>query len=83
MAVWLGAMYGKIRQPSGRTTMTWLDVVYNNTNSIIVYDVTDTSLIVSLADARVIQMPIQWFPVLEKATPQQRQEFTLNEWGVD
>nr|MBN1228831.1 DUF2442 domain-containing protein [Anaerolineae bacterium] len=39
--------------------------------------VTDTHLVVSLADGRVISTPLDWYPLLEKASPEQRDDIEL------
>ncbi len=39
-------------------------------------DFTDDYLIVYLDDARVIQVPIIWYPRLHNATPEQRKNYT-------
>ncbi|MBN2446842.1 MAG: DUF2442 domain-containing protein, partial [Phycisphaerae bacterium] len=40
-------------------------------------EVTDTELIVALADGRKISVPLAWFPRLLHATPEQRQKWEL------
>jgi hypothetical protein len=44
--------------------------------------VTDNSLIVVLADAREITVPLEWFPRLRKATKAQRAKWRLIGGGV-
>jgi hypothetical protein len=43
---------------------------------------TDDALRVVLADGREISVPLVWFPQLQKATPQQRQEWRLIGGGI-
>jgi len=38
---------------------------------------TDTELIVSLADGRVVSVPLVWFPRLANASPDERNQFEL------
>ena len=40
-------------------------------------DVTDTALRVTLADGRELSVPIDWFPRLRDATPEQRRDWRL------
>lgn len=44
--------------------------------------VSDTSLIVSLADGREISVPLSWFPRLANATPNERAHWELIGQGV-
>ena len=43
---------------------------------------TDDSLNVVLADGREISVPLVWFPRLQKATPDERQEWRLIGGGI-
>lgn len=37
---------------------------------------------VSLTDGRIISAPILWFPLLHKATPQQREHYEIGGGGI-
>lgn len=39
--------------------------------------VTDTHLVVRLVDGRIISTPLEWYPLLEKASPEQRSHIEL------
>jgi len=39
--------------------------------------ITDDDLVVALEDGRVLQVPLEWFPRLRDATPEQRRNFRL------
>lgn len=43
---------------------------------------TDDALRIVLADGREISAPLVWFPRLQKATPEQRKEWSLIGGGV-
>jgi hypothetical protein len=45
-------------------------------------DTTDDELIVRLADGRVLHVPLEWFPRLRDATPEERTEWRLIGRGV-
>ncbi|HEX8473138.1 MAG TPA: DUF2442 domain-containing protein [Pyrinomonadaceae bacterium] len=45
-------------------------------------DCTDDALRVVLADGREISVPLLWFSRLQKATPEQRQEWRLIGGGI-
>jgi hypothetical protein len=40
-------------------------------------DVTDTALRLTLADGRELSAPVEWFPRLRDATPDQRRDWRL------
>jgi hypothetical protein len=42
----------------------------------------DETLIVSLSDGREISVPLEWFPRLRDATPEQRQNWRLITRGI-
>jgi hypothetical protein len=44
--------------------------------------ITETEIEVTLDDGRRIATPIDWYPVLSRATPQQRQNFELMPFGI-
>jgi excisionase family DNA binding protein len=44
--------------------------------------VTDSHVVVTLADGRVISTPLAWYPLLEKAGPEARREVELMPDGV-
>ena len=37
---------------------------------------------VSLADGRIISVPIRWFPLLREATPKQREHYEIGGGGI-
>lgn len=37
---------------------------------------------VDLSDGRVLGVPLSWFPILQEATPEQRQRFYLSSRGL-
>jgi hypothetical protein len=45
-------------------------------------DVDDVSLRVTFTDGRVLSVPVQWFPLLRDATPQQRANCEIGGGGV-
>lgn len=45
-------------------------------------DVTETHLRVTLADGRVISTPLDWYPLLQEATPDQRRRLELMDDGL-
>lgn len=45
-------------------------------------EVEDDHLVVELADGRIISTPLDWYPLLEKASPQQRNNIELLETGL-
>jgi hypothetical protein len=49
--------------------------LYADRNDAIDVQVTASHVIVTTRDQRVIHVPIAWFPWLENATPDQRQDF--------
>jgi hypothetical protein len=49
----------------------------------VAVEVTAAEIIVTLSDGRRISNPLDWFPWLEKATPQQRQDVTLHAYSVE
>ena len=42
----------------------------------------DTHLVVTLADGRIISTPLEWYPLLKKATPEQRNSVDLMRDGI-
>jgi len=42
---------------------------------------TDEALSVALADGRIISVPLLWYPRLQKATPEQRENWELSGAG--
>lgn len=42
----------------------------------------EDSMWVGLADARVIGVPLAWFPRLLNATPEEREQFELSAFGI-
>jgi len=42
----------------------------------------DELMHVSLADGRIISVPIIWFPLLHEATPQQRENYEIDGGGI-
>jgi len=44
--------------------------------------VTDSQVIVRLADGREIRTPLDWYPLLEKASPEQRNNIELMRYGL-
>ena len=42
----------------------------------------DELMHVSLIDGRIISVPIIWFPLLQEATPQQRENYEIHGGGV-
>jgi hypothetical protein len=42
----------------------------------------DDMIIVTLQDGREIATPLHWYPTLEKATPEQRNRYTLSIGGI-
>jgi len=52
--------------------------------AVLVVDVrfTDDALIVRLADGREVSVPLEWFPRLRDATPQQKQDWRLIARGI-
>ncbi len=44
--------------------------------------VTDSYVIVRLADGREIRTPLDWYPLLEKASPEQRNNIELMRYGL-
>ena len=45
-------------------------------------EVEDDHLVVELADGRIISTPLDWYPLLKKASPQQRNNIELLETGL-
>ncbi|MEP7030104.1 MAG: DUF2442 domain-containing protein [Pseudolabrys sp.] len=43
---------------------------------------TATELVVTLADGRRIATPLEWYPRLQNASPQQRAKFELMSMGI-
>jgi hypothetical protein len=37
---------------------------------------------VTLTDGRIISVPIQWFPLLREATPEQREHYEISGGGI-
>jgi Protein of unknown function (DUF2442) len=49
----------------------------------IVLQIADKKITVSLADGREISNPLDWFPWLEQATPEQQANFELWPFSID
>lgn len=45
-------------------------------------EISDDTLSVDLTDGRTIQVPLDWFPTLRRATPEQRKHWRLIGSGV-
>ncbi len=52
--------------------------------AVLVVDVrfTDDAMIVSLSDGREVSVPLEWFPRLRDATPEQRKNWRLIAKGI-
>ncbi len=37
---------------------------------------------VTLTDGRIVSVPIQWFPLLREASPEQREHYEINGGGI-
>lgn len=48
----------------------------------VAVSVTDTDLVVDLEDGRVLHVPLEWFPRLLKATPEERSDVRLIGRGI-
>jgi len=57
-------------------------VTEENTPSPVGVEITDSELIVALADGRTISTPLVWYPTLLKATAQQRRNVVLGATGI-
>ena len=44
--------------------------------------VTDSALVVALSDGRQVSVPLEWFPRLREATPQQRRNWRMVGRGI-
>ena len=42
----------------------------------------DDMMHVSLTDGRIISVPIIWFPLLQEATPEQREQYEIGGGGI-
>jgi hypothetical protein len=52
------------------------------TNALVkVVDFEDAMMQVTFVDGRVLSVPLVWFPVLHKATPQQRAKYQIGAGG--
>jgi hypothetical protein len=54
----------------------------DSTPAPVAVEVTDSELIVRLADGRTIATPLVWYPTLLAGTPEQRQNVTLTPVGI-
>jgi hypothetical protein len=52
--------------------------------SVLAMDVrfTDDAMLVSLSDGREVSVPLEWFPRLRDATPEQRKKWRLIARGI-
>jgi hypothetical protein len=53
-----------------------------NTPAPVAVQVTESQLVVTLADGRVITTPLAWYPPLLNATSEQRRNFVLGSIGI-
>lgn len=54
--------------------------LYAERNDAVTAQVSDSTLTVTTRDGRTIIAPLTWFPWLESAAPELRQDFTV--WGT-
>jgi len=54
----------------------------DNTPAPDAVEITDTELVVQLADGRTIKTPLVWYPPLLKATVEQRRNVVLGPTGI-
>lgn len=59
------------------------DNVYNRNNEIVAVEITDEFITVTLCDRRRVSAPLDWFPWLQNASPEQRQQFTMHARTLD
>ena len=59
------------------------DVIYTASNEITDVQFSETAVIVCLKDGRSISLPLDWYPALRDATPEQRQAYTVSAFSVD
>lgn len=57
--------------------------VLNDSNVPVSVRFTDTHIVVTLADSRLIGAPLDWFPELRDATPEQRGEPEIGYYSID
>lgn len=57
-------------------------VTEENTPSPVRVEVTDSEVVVALADERTISTPLVWYPTLQEATAEQRRNFVLGPSGI-
>jgi hypothetical protein len=53
-----------------------------NTPAPVAVQVTESELVVTLADGRVITTPLAWYPPLLNATAEQRNNFVMGSIGI-
>jgi Protein of unknown function (DUF2442) len=53
-----------------------------NTPPPVAVDITDSDLVVQLADGRTIATPLVWYPLLLNATPDQRRNVVIGPVGI-
>lgn len=51
-------------------------------HTAMLVDFDETSMHVHLTDGRVLSVPLEWFPLLRDATPEQRSQWRLIGGGV-
>jgi hypothetical protein len=56
--------------------------LYADRNDAIAVEVTDEHLIVTTRDGRIVHVPLEWFPWLENAAPEQRADFENNKTSI-
>src|SRR5579872_2058764 len=61
--------------------MTTLEIDVNSLRAKSV-DFTESDLLVTLADGRRIATPIEWYPRLAKASPEQRSNYEIMPMGI-
>jgi hypothetical protein len=66
-------------KPHPQMTSIDTDATYHPRNDAVAIRLDDAQLSVTTRDGRVISVPLNWFPFLQAATPEQRADVTL--WG--
>ena len=72
-------LYGKPRQ---QILDQW-GLFHHPRNDMVAIAFTETTVNVTTRDGRVIAVPLDWFPWLRDATPEQRADYTLYDSVVD
>lgn len=57
--------------------------IYNRNNEIIAIKFVENMIAITMIDGRIISMPLSWFPFLENATPEQRENYELSSRTVN